>query len=105
MCLATQEINAVFDELLLENEREHWRRHSHARRAEVNANADVKLDKSLDPVQVPGMHVDVVDRGRKDDDAIELSDTVGRKVDSDAVQESVLETAEGRVDSHMEDIA
>lgn len=68
-------------------------------------DADIKLDESLHSVEVPCMDINVVDRRCKYKDTVNLTNAVCGEVHADAVEEAVLQVAQGGVDSNVENVS
>jgi hypothetical protein len=102
--LLAEEIDALVLKNLIEDERDRGglNRRRRARSAQLHLDSDVESHEVLHAVQVPRVNVDVVDRGRENEDSIQLPDPVCREVDSDAVEQSMFQPLLWSVDSDME---
>lgn len=63
--------------------------------------------KSSQSVEVPSLHVDIGDRGGQNKDAVQLTHSVRRKVDTNAVEEGMFQSvsSSGRVHLNMKYVA
>ena len=102
-CLAAEERETRAYELLGEHERDGGVLGTHARATQLHPYPDVRLDEAQDSVEIPREHVDVIDGGGEDEDAIQLSHAVRGKVDLDAVEEGVFQVRL-RVHLNVEDV-
>ena len=98
----TEKLDALVMKELVDDERDALRTSEHAIRTEFHLNPDIQLDEPLNPVQVPGLDVDVVDRGGEDEDAIQLPHPVSWEVDPYAVEEGMLQSLLRGVYADME---
>lgn len=95
-CFHAEELSAIIDEHSLHDKRDAGPlTRSQALGAEFDPDSDVQLQEPLHVVEVPRVQACVVDGGSQDQHSIQLSDSVCRAVDRNAVQQGVLKSGAG----------
>ena len=70
--------------------------------AQLHLNPDVELHEMLNAIEIPCVNVDVIDRRCQHEDAVQLTHSVGRQVDRNAVEQGVLQSLLRSMDPNME---
>jgi hypothetical protein len=105
--LLAEKVNALVVKELVKNERDgrSLEVRGDAVTAQLHLDSDVELHEMLNAIEIPRVNVDVVDRRCQHEDAVQLTHSVGRQVDPNAVEQGVLQSLLRSMDPNMENRA